>query len=290
MRTLVVEQKFDCEHLKGKFLTPDMVDTWLTEPTRVLDPDGHLVAVFDKHVISKENAAAAWSQIKSWNPKTNNRGTSSGVKHEPHKKKDGTISNTMIIPDGMAPISGVMGYYDRYPRIPYCRACAWNLDNPEGFKLMLPLAQQMDAWHAKNWPETYAVMKEMADQTHPDFKIPGTAYTTITMNKNYRTACHRDPKNLPGAHSSMAYLQQGKLVGGDLIFPEYRIGVKFESGDAIIFNNQAAYHGNTAITKMSKNAVRCTLVFYYRAGMIACGSAEEELERAKRRQKGESLT
>lgn len=41
------------------------------------------------------------------------------------------------------------------------------------------------------------------------------------------------------------------------------------------------WHGNAPILRFGNKAQRCSLVFYYRNGMVQCGSHEEELERAK---------
>ena len=49
------------------------------------------------------------------------------------------------------------------------------------------------------------------------------------------------------------------------------------------------FHGNTPINKIDEDAKRVSLVMYYRKNMISCGSAEEEMNIVKRRQKGTHL-
>ena len=205
------------------------------------------------------------------------------------KKRDGTISNTTRVHPRDAVTSGVIGFYDRYPRIPYCRKCAWNLDNPDDFNACLPLFQRVNEIHFEVAPVEWASQNEYAKKTHKDFLIPGTIYTTVTVNKNYRPAYHYDGKNMAGGFSGMLLIRDGIINGGYTVFPEYRAAVSMNTGDLIFFSGQSELHGNTPIIPMSIGAQRCTLVFYYRSGMINCLSAAEELERAKNRKRGEKL-
>ena len=49
------------------------------------------------------------------------------------------------------------------------------------------------------------------------------------------------------------------------------------------------WHGNTPIQKIDNNATRVSLVMYYRENMISCGTADEEVDRAKNRKAGTKL-
>ncbi len=48
-------------------------------------------------------------------------------------------------------------------------------------------------------------------------------------------------------------------------------------------------HGNTALYGKVGNYTRISLVLYYRQNMIDCGTAAQELERAKNRKLGDKL-
>lgn len=269
--------------------TDDDYDQVIAESAKVLRPDGKPLFVLLKKAMAVPEIAPAWSALRSFNNKSENRGTSTGVKQIRVKKKDGTISRTHRVNPKDAVISGVIGFYDRYPRIPYCRKCAWNMETPGKFQRCLPLFQQINGIHKKFCPEEYAAQKLFVDKTHPDFVIPGTVYSTVTVNKNYRTAYHLDGKNQAGGFSGMLLIRDGSIKGGLVVFPEYRTAVEMDTGDLIFFNGQSEWHGNTAIVPLTKKAQRCTLVFYFRSGMVDCLSAREELERAKRRKIGEKL-
>ncbi len=49
------------------------------------------------------------------------------------------------------------------------------------------------------------------------------------------------------------------------------------------------WHSNTPIIGIKGNYERISCVFYYRANMIYCGTAEEEVERAKNRKRGDRI-
>ena len=278
--THLKNQKLEGEWSK-RLLTEADYDTLIEGNNLVYGPNGELILVLLRGEFDKTQLASAWQIIKDINLKTDNRGTAAGVDMVAHKKADGTISKTHSVPKGHEVISGVVGYYPRYPRIPFCRECAWNQQHPEQFKSLLPLFQRVNALHEKYANESWKYQKAVVDKTSKDFVIPGTIYTTVTVNKNFRTASHLDAKNLPEGMAPMILMRQGKFEGGHVVLPEWRIAAKLDTGDLIIFRNMLDYHGNTKIIPLSKDYQRCTLVFYYREEMTKCGTKEQELARAK---------
>lgn len=288
MKRIHLTKKYEGKFV-GKRLNENDYDQLLEEDAEVFGPDGELLLVFKKQAIPAPELAAAWPILRKINPKTENRGTATGVEMVARVKQDGTKSNTLRVPKGMEVVSGVIGFYERYPRIPFCRACAWNDQHPQEYQQLLPLFQKVSDLHGELAPESYAFQKEWSDKTSPDFVIPGTIYSTVTINKNFRTAAHLDAKNLHDGMASMLLLREGKYAGGYVVLPEYRVAVAMDSGDLIIFRNMKDLHGNTPIIPLSKNYQRCTLVFYYREGMINCGTIEQELERAKNHKPGDPI-
>ncbi len=272
-----------------KFAEESDYDILVNETAQILKPDGSHLVTLVKKALSVEELKNPWAAIRDWKPETDNRGTSTGVKGIFRKKQDGTISNTRRVPRGEKVVSGVLGYYDRYARTPYCRKCAWNEQHPAGWNDMLPLFAKVSETHKQYMPDFYLKQKEIYDKTNADFKIPDSIYTSVTVNKNYRTAYHLDGKNMAEGVSAMLLIREGKIKGGYVVFPEYRVAAAMDSGDIVFFDGQAEVHGNTNITPLTSNSVRCTLVHYFRGGMIYCGSMEDELERAKRRPAGSTL-
>ena len=124
-------------------------------------------------------------------------------------------------------------------------------------------------------------------RTNPDFVIRGTSFTTLTVNRNWQTALHTDRGDLPEGFGVLTCLRSGEYEGGFLVMPKYRVAVDMTSG-CVLCANVHEWHGNSVIRHGAKWE-RITCVFYARKKMIFCGSAADELERAKRRQPGDPL-
>lgn len=261
-----------------QFLHLSSVSRIVDESCRIYGPDGKLAAVLMRDAIPEDDIRKAWFHLKNYNPSTGNRGTASGVSGRKRVKGDGTVSRTMILETVN---SGIIGYFDRYPRTPYCRKCAWNQDNPAAFADLIPLAQNVSQAFKSAWEEKWSLQNEISVKTHPDFVIPKTVFTTITVNKNYRTAAHKDPRNLEDSIATMLVIHDGPVKGGELILPEFDLAFRFKSGDLVWFDNPNLFHGNAPIIRLGEKAQRCSLVFYFRQGMVNCGSHAEELARAK---------
>jgi hypothetical protein len=269
----------------GKFVDDTSYDILLNESAVVYKPDGTLLLALFKGGHSRGAVASAWTVLKDWNQQTNNRGVASGSERRKRLRADGTESNTNIAD----PVnSGIVGYFERTPRFPYCRACAWNLHEPTRFAKLFPVCEEASKFYAETGGEKYAKQLKAAEATNPDFRIPGTVFSTLTVNKNFRTACHKDAGNLKDTLNVMSLFREGFFKGGHIVLPDFRVAAQLETGDCIVFDAHE-FHGNTPIIQLSKTFTRCTIVFYYREGMDKCLNAAGELERAKRRQLGQPL-
>lgn len=269
----------------GKFVDESNYDLLLDEDAVVYKPDGSLLLALKKRHHSTLAMTTAWSVLKTHNPVSTNRGLASGSERRVRRRADGTMSNVNVAD----PVnSGIAGYFERNPRFPYCRACAWNAASPAAFERLIPMCQEASELYRQFGGEKYAKQAEFAGKTHPDFRIPGTVYSTITINKNFRTACHKDAGNMEGTLNCMSVLREGQFRGANIVLPDFRVAAKLDTGDCIVFD-AFEFHGNTELQKVSADFQRCSLVFYYRENMHLCGSAAEELEIVKRRQLGNPL-
>lgn len=172
--------------------------------------------------------------------------------------------------------SGVAGWFDRYPRIPYGRATSYTEKNPELFEKSYPFLQSLNRGFKELLPWRWNNQKVAADKIDPRFLVPGTVFTTITVNKSFRTACHRDAGDLNEGLSNLLVLGDGEYTGGYLVFPEVRIAVNVRPGDLLLVNNHEIIHGNTPIVLNHDNAERISLVCYFREKMLELKSWEYE--------------
>jgi hypothetical protein len=182
--------------------------------------------------------------------------------------------------------SGIAGFYDRYPRIPFGRPTAYTENNVELFEKCYPFARKLDQEFARLLPNRYAYQKNLADETDNRFLIgEDTTFTTVTVNtttndRNARMACHRDAGSLNEGFSNLTVIGDGKKSwkGGYLVTPEVRVAINVRPGDLLLVDNMRIIHGNTPIEAPDDGSdmLRMSLIFYYREGMKNLGSYEYE--------------
>ena len=121
--------------------------------------------------------------------------------------------------------------------------------------------------------------------------MPGTPFSTVTVNNTYPTGTHTDKGDLDEGFSTITCLRRGDYSGGQLVFPEYRVAVTLQHGDLILMDAHQ-WHANTAIvcpcgTELNGpcpgcGAERISVVSYFRTRITECGTPGQELERAGR--------
>jgi hypothetical protein len=174
-------------------------------------------------------------------------------------------------------LSGIAGWFDRYPRIPYGRATAYTQNSYDKFQLSFPFLQSLDRGFSELLPQRHAAQRAAADKIDPAFLVPETVFTTITVNKTFRTAAHRDAGDFSNGLSNLLVLSNnGNYSGGYLILPEVRVAVNVRPGDLLLVNNHEYIHGNTPIELHDDSAERISLVCYLREKMLELGSKEYE--------------
>ena len=300
MKTLTVKPKLTDQQIKeleGKFLDESYIDILLEEDTKVVDDNGRPIAVFIKNVIPHNLAENAYYALRKAVALSNNRGQASGPLPPELKigdkidgltvgkilgnryiplKKDGTLSNS---PKAKAVYSSIIGYADRYARIPYCRTTEFTYKHFQEYKKAVPYIQFISKMFKEHLPERWQNQKDEWDKTNDDFKIQNTVFSTVTVNKNFRTACHYDAGDLPEGFGNLAVLETGKYQGGYTVLPKYGIAVNVRNCDLALFDVHEL-HGNTAMTS-DRPYERISIVCYFRKKMVECGSASDEYERIK---------
>ena len=177
---------------------------------------------------------------------------------------------------GTAVNSGIAGWFDRYPRIPYGRATSYTANSFDKFKMSYPFLQHLSTGFKQLLPQRYNAQMEAASKVDPAFLVPETPFTTVTVNKTFRTAAHYDAGDLNTGLSNLLTLSNdGIYTGGYLIAPEYRVAVNVRPGDLLLINNHEVMHGNTPI-ECAEGSERISLVVYFREKMLELGSWQYE--------------
>ena len=119
--------------------------------------------------------------------------------------------------------------------------------------------------------------------TDPNYRIGETAFSTITVNKDYRTTFHKDAGDYPeGFGNLVAYCKDIEPVY--LVLPKFGIAVNVGTNDLLLVDVHQV-HGNTEIKKKSENAVRLSFVMYYRNNMYKCLKPSEELKLLQKKER-----
>ena len=146
------------------------------------------------------------------------------------------------------------------------------------------------------WPE-HEIQIEKASKTRRDYVLESKGrvlpFTTITCNNKWRTAAHIDSGDLKKGFGVLCCL--GDFEGCDLVFPRYKVAVRYREGDILLANVANHVHGNTpllnpdgTVPKLGEEPERLVCVFYYREQMEFCMSPEEEMQAVNNWEKGKS--
>ena len=303
MHTITLKQKLteeETKSLEGEYIDESYIDHLLQKDTIVTNEEGKTICVLIKNCIPSNIAESAYYSLRKAIATTNNRGIASGKLPTDLKvgdsfqgdivgridneyryvplKKDGTLSNS---PKAKMVNSSIIGYADRYARIPYCRTTAFTYSHFNTYKKAVPYIQYISRLFKEYLPDRWQNQKNEWDKTTKDFKIQDTVFTTVTVNKNFRTACHYDKGDLPEGFGNLAVLETGKYDGGYTVIPKYGVAVDVRNCVLALFDVHE-FLGNSELDSV-RPFERISVVCYFRKKMTECGSALEELEIAKQR-------
>ena len=157
-------------------------------------------------------------------------------------KKQGGISK-MKVNNQVA--SNPIGFYEsgkNFADLP-CRLTHFTRTNFEKYNDGLPFIQHIDKLFQKLIPEAHNKQLTRAD-TKPHLKIPKTAFSTVTINRNFRTAMHRDAGDFKDGFGNLTVIERGKYHGGYTIFPQYGVAIDLRNNDFIAMDVHQ-WHCNT---------------------------------------------
>lgn len=280
LRSKVGQQELD--EKVGKIITEEDFNVLLTGPTFVRKPDGKPLCVYLPGVLADLMTPEVYKILHSLRTfRTDNRGLASGTPRATRGTQN--RARAMLVP------SAIIGAVDPGGVYKYCRQTAWTGKNMPQWQALQPLFQGVAGHLQEHVPDRYENQMEEVRATKPEWIVPGTPFSTITVNNTYPTGVHTDKGDLDKGFSTIACLRYGEYTGGTLAFPEYRVGVNMKHGDLILMDAHE-WHGNTAIvcpcgTKLKRccetcGAERISVVSYLRTKITQCGSMQEELDRA----------
>jgi len=229
------------------------------------DEDGkeHLLLKFRRNCISNTLLKTGWDSYKDLAKPSRGRGASAGpidINSQYWSKrsltetnkwstsymiKDGTKKSKMKVNNQVA--SNPIGFYEEsknFCKLP-CRLTHFTRTNYEKYKGGLPFIQKIDQMFQKLIPDAYQKQLEQANKK-PHLKIPETCFSTITINRNFRTALHRDAGDFKGGFGNLTVIERGKYHGGYTVLPQFGVAVDVRSNDFLAMDVHQ-WHSNTPI-------------------------------------------
>jgi len=246
---------------EGEWITEDCIQHLIEEDTDAygIDSKGEkfLLCKFRKNVISPELCKIGFDNFKNAAKPSRSRGAAAGpidTEGVYWKKRELTNTNkwrTSYLNDGKKSkmsvnnpvVSGALGYYEASPNFGLpCRMTHHTKTSLKKFEAGLPFIERIDELFKELVEDRYAKQYDRAS-LRPDFQINDTAFSTITINRNFRTALHKDKGDFGGI-ACLSVLEEGEYSGGLFTIPKYGIGVDLRMGDILVANVHQ-YHANT---------------------------------------------
>jgi hypothetical protein len=270
---------------KGKHPPKEHYSFVLTESCDVYAPDGTLIIGYRRGAISKEaldQSYETYHYMKRF--KSDNRGVYAGESRIPKVRPDGTVSRQTRTSNVS---SCVAGFFEAQGgRHPFCRQTAFLQHHPEKWDAIQPCLREVAKVFKDVAPNKYKDQMAYVGKTHQAWVIPGTPFTTLTINNCVPSAYHQDGGDLKDGMGCMLCFRKGEYSGFELVIPEYRFAIDMKHGDVVVFN-PVVWHGNTppyaTVGEEKVDWERITVVHYYREGILGCDSPDGELEKAKSR-------
>jgi len=264
------------EKLKGKYLNENNYDLLITEDADGYDINGNLLFRFRKNAIPLETLMLGVNSFKDSIEVTESRGYASGSSHK-RIRKDGSVSNITV---GNKVESGSVGFMDSSAMVKYCRKTAFAKNYFDKYKSGIPFVKFVDDKYKELCPAHYEKQKAIAQGTNQNYVIADTAFTTVTVNKNFRTAVHQDAGDYPDGFGNLIAYRQGNWTGGYFCLPQYKVAIDLQNTD-ILFVDVHKWHGNTDFINTQEDFLRISFVIYYREYMYKCKQPAEELLKMK---------
>jgi len=168
--------------------------------------------------------------------------------------------------------SNIIGFFDKRdrnlgPNAPNCRTTAFTSQQVEKWNNVLPFIKCIDKQFKKLIPVNHKIQYDQANQT--EYVIKDTAFSTVTINYNWRTALHKDAGDLKDGFGNLIVCEEGRYEGGCTGFPQFKVAIDVRNGDFLAMDVHE-WHCNTKIKPIDKDYTRLSLVAYLRDKMIRC--------------------
>lgn len=263
------EGKF-CDVHKDITIYDDDVDIYgIAHPDDVASgkPKRKLLAKFRKGVFSADQVQVGWDAFRLLAIPSRNRGAAAGpidlkgVYWSRRKPIETTGWSTRYMQDGKPSkmrvnnvvASGVIGNYEKTPFLGQpCRMTGYTRRGLKQYLHGIPFLEAIDREFRTLVPDAHK--KQLAAVSKkPMYQIANTAFSTLTVNMNFRTALHKDAGDFQEGFGNLSVIEWGKYHGGETLFPRFGVGVNLRTGDFVAMDVHE-WHCNAPTRETAEDA------------------------------------
>jgi hypothetical protein len=243
-----------------------------TQDVDVYDEEGKPICKFRKNVLTPEETHHLL-QLQGAARLGRTRPSASGIPEEGKYKyiiSKSTGKKLHVLTTSSH--SGIVGFYDSLSNFGYnknkdktqkCRTTAYTANHMDRYKDCLPIFQKINKLFKQLVPKQYFKQKKAISTIDPQYVIPKTVFTTVTVNKNFRTALHKDAGDYKEGFGNLVVASSGDYEGGYTLFPQYNFGIDCRNGDFLAMDVHT-WHCNS---EMLGTGTRISFVLYMREKM-----------------------
>ena len=275
VKQVILEPKLSDDQIKareGTYFSEKDADTIYDSDVDVYakDPEApggkRLLARLRKNVIPHDIVKLAWKNFYNAASASRNRGAAAGpidLKSAYWKKRKPTeISghSARYMENGKKSkmrvnnnvFSSVLGYFEQTPfmKLP-CRLTSYTQKYFEQYKSGIPYIEEIDQLFKKLVPDRYEPQYKQA-HANPAFQIANTAFSSVTMNRNFRTGLHMDDGDMRKGFGNLSVIERGRYQGGYTLFPRYKVGFDLRTGDFLAMDVHE-WHCNTEMRETEED-------------------------------------
>jgi len=260
----------------------------------VEDTDGKkkLVAKLRKQVIEPEIVKTGWEgfwmsaspsrmrgaaagpiQKKSgyWKKRTlaNTRGWSTS-----YLKDDGQVSNMRV---NNQVFSAVLGYFNAgtaMNKIP-CRLTSYTRLHFKNYKHGIPFIEAIDKCFKTLVPDRHELQRKAAAEKS-FLQIEDTAFSSVTINRNFRTGLHMDDGDFKEGYGNLSVIERGHYHGGYTLMPQFKIGFNVRTGDFLAMDVHQ-WHCNTKLYETEEDKKKNKNIPRVHKSELSTGTLGDEL-------------
>ncbi len=260
----------ECKSLKGKFLDDSSYNMLITEDCDCYREDGSILFKFRKKLLSDSEADLGFFAFKGLTKGTRGRGASAGP-IDPNsvywkKRKvleiskggwsakyevDGKVSKMKVQNEVSSNVVGYWSETKNLGKVLPCRLSHYTRQDFLKYEDGIGVIQKISNSYKNLNKEMYDLQMKQAS-INPDLTIGDTPFSTITVNRNFRTAVHQDSGDF--GFGNLTVLENGFYHGGYFVIPKYGIAVDMRAGDHLCVDVHQ-YHGNTELYETDEDKI-----------------------------------